>query len=271
MTSDPKHPESEIQELVDDRLARERHADVERHLVGCEECRRLRDALAYVRAAVRSGSPVPRVPGEVVAAVSAAIDRDVRRATPPEARLEAVVPRRRGRRVALVAGLAASIGFALILLRPGTGTLPAAAARDFQRVRSGAIPLGLQTENPGAMEAYFIREGLPFRTRVFDLGMMGYRLEGGRVHALAGRPSALFVYRGPDGRLLVCEMYEGQMRELPRASAVRSHGGFEFHVYRRGERTLVFWQEGAISCVLVGDGPPEAVIQLAFAKAMKAS
>ncbi len=270
MTTDPVHPESEIQELLDGRLSHERRAEVERHLSGCEECRRLREALAFVQETVRTGSPVPRVPGEVVAAVSAAIDREVRRATPSEPR---AVPtgRRRRTRVALVAGLAAALGLAVILLRARTDTFPAAAARDFQRVRSGATSLGLQTENPGAMEAYFVREGLPFRTRVFDLGMMGYHLEGGSVHALAGRPSALFVYRGPAGRLLVCRMYEGAMGELPRASEVRSHGGFEFHIYRRGERTLVFWQEGAITCVLVGDGPSEAVIQLAFAKAMKAS
>jgi anti-sigma factor RsiW len=180
------------------------------------------------------------------------------------------VPRRYGR-IALAAGLAAAVALAVILLRPRPDSLPAAASRDFARVRSGALALTLKTESPGAMEAFFVRQGLPFRTRVFDLGMMGYRLEGGRVHALAGRPSGLFAYRGPDGRRLVCEMYEGTMRDLPPASESRSHGGFEFHVYRRGNRTLVFWQEGAISCVLVGDAASEDVIQLAFAKAMKAS
>jgi len=33
---------------------------------------------------------------------------------------------------------------------------------------------------------------------------------------------------------------------------------------------VVFWSEGDVVCVLVGDGPPEAVVSLAFAKAMKA-
>jgi anti-sigma factor RsiW len=270
MTSEPMHPESEIQELLDGRLSPERRAEVEGHLSGCAECRRLRDALALVKVTVRAGVPLPRVPGEVVGTVAAAIGRELRRTTSTRPVGPAAAPRR-GRRIALVAGLAAALLLAVIWLRPRPDSLPAAAAQDFARVRTGAIALALRTESPGVMEAFFIREGLPFRTRVFDFGMMGYRLVGGSVHALAGRLSALFVYRDQRGRLLVCEMYEGTMRDLPRAADVRTHGGFEFHVYRRGDRTVVFWQEGAVSCVLVGDGSSEDLIQLAFAKAMRAS
>src|SRR2546427_8450755 len=36
-----------------------------------------------------------------------------------------------------------------------------------------------------------------------------------------GRPSALFAYRGPEGRDLVCQMYEGRLEELPRSDDVR--------------------------------------------------
>lgn len=50
----------------------------------------------------------------------------------------------------------------------------------------------------------------------------------------------------------------------------REHDGIPFQIYEAGELTLVFWQEGEVVCVLVGDGPPEAVIALALAKAMKA-
>jgi anti-sigma factor RsiW len=270
MTSDPVHPEREIQELLDGRLGADRRAEVEHHLAGCEECRRLKEALSFVRETVREGLPVPRVPGEVVGGVAASIDREVRRTTPTPAVRPPVAPRRAGR-IAFVFGLAAALALALILVRPGRAMLPEAASRDFARVRTGALALDFRTENPGAMEAYFIRKSLPFRTRVFDLGMMGYRLAGGSPHTLAGRPSALFVYRGPEGRLLVCEMYAGGLADLPPAAEVLSHGGFEFHVYRRRNRTLVFWQEGTVTCVLVGDGVPEDVIQLAFAKAMKAS
>jgi hypothetical protein len=33
--------------------------------------------------------------------------------------------------------------------------------------------------------------------------------------------------------------------------------------------TLVFWQEGAVTCVLASDIDPEELAQLAFAKAVK--
>ena len=62
MTSDPVHPEDEIQELLDGRLRPERRAEVEQHLAGCAECRRLREALSYVREAVRTGLPAERLP-----------------------------------------------------------------------------------------------------------------------------------------------------------------------------------------------------------------
>jgi anti-sigma factor RsiW len=270
MTSDSVHPEDEIQELLDGRLRPERRAEVEQHLAGCAECRRFQEALAYARETVRTGLLAARVPGEVVAGVAAAIDREARRATAPESPAAATRPGR-GRRVVLVASLAAALALAVILLRPRTDSLPAAAARDFQRVRSGVIALALQTESPGAMEAFFVRKGVPFRTRVFDFGMMGYRLAGGSVHTLAGRPSALFAYRDPRGRLLVCQMYEGRTSELPRTAETRRNADITFSVYRRGKQTVVFWQEGSVTCVLASDIDPEEVIQLAFAKAMKAS
>jgi hypothetical protein len=100
--------------------------------------------------------------------------------------------------------------------------------------------------------------------------MMNYHLVGGRIHQLIGRQSALFVYRGKDRRLLICQMYPGQVTELPPASAtLRENKGIRFHIYRADGLTAVFWQEGAVTCVLASDGDPEEVIQLAFVKAMK--
>jgi hypothetical protein len=57
----------------------------------------------------------------------------------------------------------------------------------------------------------------------------------------------------------------------PAADERLTHQGFEFLVYRRNDLTLVFWQEReeGVMCVLVGDGDPRAVIQLAFAKAVE--
>jgi hypothetical protein len=64
-------------------------------------------------------------------------------------------------------------------------------------------------------------------------------------------------------------MYEGWLGDLPRTDDVREHNGIIFQVYRTSGLTLVFWQEGAVVCVLASDAESEAVIQLAYAKAVK--
>lgn len=51
--------------------------------------------------------------------------------------------------------------------------------------------------------------------------------------------------------------------------AVREHNGIAFQVYREGDLTLVFWQEGDVVCVLTSAAPAEDVVQLAFAKAIR--
>ena len=84
----------------------------------------------------------------------------------------------------------------------------------------------------------------------------------------AGAASALFVYRGKAGEELLCQMFAGRVASLPAGAERRENKGIEFYVYRSGGKTAVFWQEGAIVCVLVSDIAPEKVVQLAFAKAM---
>jgi hypothetical protein len=167
--------------------------------------------------------------------------------------------------------VAAAVVLLLLVSPSGTGEpLPAAVARDFAAYRDGTLRLTLQTSDRLAIERLFVAGGLGYATRVFDLGMMQYQLVGGRVHRRRGSPSALFVYRGPDGRDLVCQMYEGRLADLPRSDDVREHDGITFHVHRVATLTLVFWQEGTVVCVLASDADAEAVIQLAFAKAVKA-
>ena len=120
----------------------------------------------------------------------------------------------------------------------------------------------------GEVERYLERH-LDFETRVFDLAMMEYLAVGGRVHDAGGVPSALFVYRGPDGRILLCQMFRARLEELPGGGDRRVNDGIEFQIYERDGKTVVAWQEGEVVCVLVSDIPREQVIQLAFAKAVK--
>ncbi|MGH9936104.1 MAG: hypothetical protein ACREAM_07650, partial [Blastocatellia bacterium] len=174
----------------------------------------------------------------------------------------------------LVMGAAVALSYFLLRKSPErpaeTAALPSAVARDYQNYRAEKLPLTLETGDVKELERFFSARGIAFDTRVFDLGMMNYHLVGGRVHQLIERQSALFVYRGKDRRILICQMYPGRAPELPLAGAVlRENNGIHFYIYRFDGLTLAFWQEGAITCVLTSDGDSEEVVQLAFAKAVK--
>jgi hypothetical protein len=178
----------------------------------------------------------------------------------------------------LVAGLALALSY-FILRAPHrkapespaeSASLLSAVAQDYLNYKAGKLPLMLQTGKVEEMESFFSREGIAFNTRVFDLGMMNYHLAGGRIQRLPGRQSAFFVYRGKDGRILICQMYPGLAAELPPQGAnLRENDGIRFYVYRSHGLTAVFWQEGTVTCVLTSDIDPEEVVRLAFAKAVK--
>lgn len=252
------HLDDEIQELLDGRLDAATRERVERHLAECAECRRLRDAISAVKTGAREALRPGRPPAELSAAIASALDREAQAFRSPR--------RLRPAWALAAAAVTVALLLAVLLRRPD---LPARAAHDFLRFRDGALPLELLTGDTQRLERFFAERGIPFRTRVFDLGMMRYRLVGGRVQTLAGRPAALFVYRGPGDRILICEMYPGDTLELPRAARRVEHDGIAFFVFHRKGSTQVFWQEGDVTCVLVSDAPPEEVLSLAFAKAMR--
>ena len=257
--SERGHFSDQIQEFLDGRLSGERRAALEEHLAACESCRREREAISAVRAAARRALGSGEVPPEVSEEIRRALDRETPGRTPVRSRA----------RLALAAGLLAAALAVVLILLPRKPNEPAAVETDFEAYRTGRLALALETADTRTMEAFFAANGISFRTRVFDLGMMKYRLAGGRVHRLAGRPSALFVYLGEE-KALICEMYEGRLEELPPPGERREHNGFTFFVYRHRGMTAAFWQEGPVTCVLVSDIDSEEVIALAFAKAMKA-
>lgn len=67
---------------------------------------------------------------------------------------------------------------------------------------------------------------------------------------MADREGALIAYRAADGRVLLCQMYEGSVSDLPAPVERRTKEGITFQIYRDGEVNLIFWQEGAVVCVL---------------------
>jgi anti-sigma factor RsiW len=262
MAQDEQHPRDALQDALDERLDPERLAEVEAHVRSCDACRRELEALRWTKAQARSARGAS-LPPDLEASLRGALDAEdrTRRAARPRSRLRALAPW-----LAAAAAAAAAIWMGG---RLRSGSIPVFVAAELRAHRSGALPRDVESEDPEELQEYFLGSSLPFPMKVYDLGMMAYRLDGAAVRPVRGRPAALVAYRGPEGLSLLCRMYQGSLAELPEPAERRTNGGIAFHVYRDADVTLVFWEEGAVVCVLAGDGDPEAVVQLAFAKAVR--
>jgi anti-sigma factor RsiW len=259
--------DEQIQDALDGRLSEPTLASLRDHIRSCEPCRARWEALAQLKQWTAK-LPALELPATLPQAVSARLDAEDRGSRSAK----------RGRGwvsvAAATAGLAALVALTAKFMtreqpaRPES--LPVEVAQDFRDLRSGDVALSIRTASPAELERHLSGSGLGFPTRVFDLAMMKQHLLGGKVSVLSGRPAALVAYRGEDGSLLVCRMFRGTVAELPTPPRQREHEAIAFRIFDDGELTLVFWQEGEVVCVLVGDGPPEAIVALAFAKAMKA-
>lgn len=262
MTGEPAQPAhlgEELQDLLDGRLSEPRRSEVAAHVESCARCRREFDALRWVASEMPKQLADAKAPPELLGRVRASLASADRRP------LLARIPRRAW----IGAAIAAAAVLVVFMRGDKSSPLPALVAADFAAYAAGALTLDVRSDDPKTIEAHFTRAGITFPTRVFDLGMMQYRLAGGRVHELGGRASALFAYRGPGDTALVCQMYPGRVSELPAADHVRENNGITFYVHRSRNLTLVFWQEGDVVCVLTSSAPVETVVQLAFAKAVR--
>ena len=264
MPTPPRHLQEELDALLDGQLDDAARTEVEAHLAACDECRRALDALRWTKQFAATRFAAPDAPADlqekILRSLRAETIAQIAPAPPPGAW-------NHRHTLALAASLAifAILAGFVFFWKP---TLPALIAKDFRAYRAQQLPLDLATADVKQMDEFFTAHGLPFTPRVLDLGMMQYQLVGGRTHRLAGQPSALFVYRGPAGEELVCQMFPGKVAQLPAGAERRENKGIEFFIYRKGGTTAVFWQEGAIVCALVSDIESENVTQLAFAKAM---
>jgi len=255
-----QHPRGEeIQDLADGRLPPAHRQALEAHLATCPQCTRQLERLRWVKDGT-ARVPILEPPADLPARIAQALDGADRRGSRASRLRRYLLP---------AAAVLAAAAVVVFLLRRGPRDLPSAVQRDFADYTREALSLDTTGGDGPALERYFARHGIAFQTRVFDLGMMGYRLVGARVHRLAARASALFTYRGGDDRTLMCQMYEGTLAELPQGGEAHEHNGIEFRIFRKQGVTLVFWMEGSVVCVLVSDAPSDAVLQLAYAKAVK--
>lgn len=172
---------------------------------------------------------------------------------------------------------ALAFGVALVLLAAvlaalwlRTPTLPDRVADDYAEFKRGELHLEMLTTDGSVLEQFFAHRGIDFETRVADLGHMRFNLQGGRVHRIAERPAAVFAYTGPAGEYVLSAWYPGTSADLPRGATLREHDSLGLRVYRKGDLTICFWQDGSLSGVLSSaDLDSESLIQLAFAMATK--
>ncbi|GEM_PF-2097778 len=273
-----RHFKEEMQELLDNRLNREARLEVERHLESCEECRREFEALRWTKQFSRRHFAPEAGPAKLEENILKALALEDR-----DSSAKPIIWRRQRRAIlaygfVLVAGAVLALSYFMLRTAhrkaPEAPAEPAsllsAVAQDYRNYKVEKLPLALQTGDVRELERFFSEGGVAFNPRVFDLAMMNYHLVGGRVHQLINRQSALFVYRGKDNQILLCQMYPGQASELPPPGAIlRENKGIRFYIYQVNGLTLAFWQEGSVTCVLTSDIPTEEVVQLAFAKGMK--
>ncbi len=266
MPTPQRHFKDELQDWLDGRLDAESCSEVERHVETCAECRREYEAMWWTKKFAAQQFAATEAPAGLRENILQALRADD---SPSDA--ETAQPAFWRKRLWPVLAAAAVVMAAAILtftyfLKPPKW--PEVVTRDFRAYQAQQLALELNTSDVKQMETYFAEHGVAFNTRVFDLGMMNYQLVGGRVQRPGRAPRALFVYRGPANQKLICQMFTGRVEELPKGTTLRQNKGIQFHTYQKDGLTAVFWQEGAVVCVVVSDIGPEEVVQLAFAKAM---
>lgn len=294
MTTQSEHPSERLDAWLDGRLAPDEHRELDEHFAVCERCRTVRDVLLASRTALRTAVGDVATPVGLKQRIRDALDREdaLEAADAPEspaavpAELPAAArpardtvarfpePREPARwRRRMILPLAAAVAAVLVTILwlwggAGHGSDPVDAAfAEYRAIGTAELPATLRAADPQQVETRWQQAGIRFAARVLDLGAMGIEVVGGDATRLAGQLAARSVYRGDAGTFL-CWMFEGSTASMPPPAERRTDGGIDFLIYRQGDTTVVLWQEGELVCAFAGAGDPEAVIALAFAKAM---
>lgn len=258
-----RHDLDALSEAIDGRLPAAELEAVRERLHSCPDCGRAYEAMVWTRA------QIGRLP---TASAPHGLEDRIRTRLGAEAGRAARAVRVR-RSVGLAVAAALLLALAAVLARFGEGPqpLPDAVADTYRARGSGRMPLAVESSDAARLETWLAAQRLGFPTRVFDLRMMGHELKGGATRVVAGRTSAVAVYRElASGREVLCLMLLASLGDLPAPDSTREHDGIAFRVYAVGGVHLVFWPEGDVLCVLAGEGDLDPLVQLAFAKAMKA-
>ena len=227
------------------------------HLAVCRRCTGLFEAQRALKEAVRGRRLIHPTPPAARAAVMARIAAD------EQAQRASWLSTWRPPRLALAA-LAALlvVGLATILLRPRS-PVPSSPLLDtivahYHAAASGEAELGVRTDDPMALRAYYLQTGaFTFTNTVVNLEPLGFVLVGGRVSELAGTRSTFSVYRGAQG-IVLCHRIPAGTVDLPPGGEVA--GGD--HFYTVDGITICIHREGDVICFLATAMPRADFVRL---------
>jgi anti-sigma factor RsiW len=251
MTDPAEHvTEAELHAYFDGELAPERRATVEAYLAAHpEDADRLESYRGHDLLIRRAYRPLATRPL-------------------PARLLRALVRAQEGRRPGLWA--TASVAAALLLFVAGATSgwygrellAPVGPAAPTLLADAAAAHLTYTAENRHAVEvpaseqdhlATWLGRRLDMPLRVPDLTESGYELVGGRLlPAASGLATAQLMYQGPGGRRLTLYM---------RAVPGDERTAFQFS--QEGKLSALFWEDGTVAWVLLGELPREQLLELA--------
>jgi anti-sigma factor RsiW len=172
------------QSYLDGELTGAEAAEAERHLQTCVECQAFAVDAAELSDALRKG-PRHAAPAHLRAAVLARLDKEPVRFSPRSFWLGTGAG-------AGVSALAA--GFALLaLLPPSIATLTQSVADAHARALTGAKTIMVVSSNHHTVKPWLAAHA-GVSPPVTDFAADGFKLTGGRVDEIAGRPAAVMVY-----------------------------------------------------------------------------
>jgi anti-sigma factor RsiW len=256
---------AETRRLLDADLAGEldlvRHLEIEAHLRACPECARLAENARARRAALREALPRFTASPQLAEKIRASLRAETAAVPPAPSIAPAPAPARIIFPVWQLAGLAASVAFALLAgfawgnARARTNLLFDEAVADHVRSMQATHLTDVVSTDQHTVKPWFVGK-LDFSPPVVDLASAGFPLTGGRLEHLDGRPAAALVFHR---RQHPINLFIWRSGETALASRDSQRDGYN----------ATTWSQAGLNYLAVSEIPASELTQ--FAEAFRAA
>jgi anti-sigma factor RsiW len=248
--------------FLDDALDVKETLDVQAHLRFCASCADRAEAERTLRAFVRRHATVPPLPEEVK-------QRILHQATQASRPQRWWVRRDVGRHVRdFVTGVAAA---ALLLLMFSSILSPSRrddmvqkyvneASMTYGTYKTQHMPLEVESTDETVITQW-VNSHMGAQLKVPCITDAATKLRGGRLCRLVDRKSAALMYQR-NGVDIFLFAFKGDQIALPAERMVRTKDRV-FYLQNAGGRPVAMWQHGGVTYSIVGDMPPDELLQVA--------